>query len=224
MARKSYLARKLFELSGLVPVGAFLVEHLYSNFQAVGPDGAQRYDKLVVDLQTNPTTLYLEIFAIALPLLYHASYGLFVASKSRPNAGEYGYLRNWTYVLQRVTGVVVLFYIGYHVYNTRLHPLLHADDPLLQPSTEGPLVSSAYMHAYLGDFHLGVQVFWLYVVGLVCAVYHFANGLWNLGVHWGLTVSRPAQKLSGWACSGVAIALLFLGVRSLVAFMHMGAR
>src|ERR1700761_1143209 len=113
-ARSSYVARKLFELTGLVPVGAFLLEHLYSNFQAVGPDGAQRYDKLVVDLQTSPTTIYLEVFAIALPLLYHASYGLFVASRSRPNAGEYGYLRNWTYVFQRITGVVVLAYIGYH--------------------------------------------------------------------------------------------------------------
>ncbi len=223
MPRAPYYARKLFELSGLLPVGAFLVEHLYTNFQAVGPGGRDRFDKIVVDLQSNPLTLYLEIFAIGLPLLYHASYGLFVASQARPNAGEYGFLRNWTYVFQRITGVLLLLYIGYHVYNTRLYPVFHADDPLLQRVSDEVMVSSSYMHHYLGESHLGVSVFWWYVGGLSCAVYHFANGLWNLGVHWGLTVSRGSQRLSGWACAGVAAALLFLGVRSLVAFSQMGA-
>ncbi|MEO6950701.1 MAG: succinate dehydrogenase [Polyangia bacterium] len=222
MVRTRYLARKLFELSGLVPIGAFLVEHLYSNFQAVGPGGQARYDKLVVDLQSNPLTIYLEIFAIALPLLYHAGYGLFVASKARVNSGEYGYLRNWTFVLQRITGVLLFCYIGYHVYNTRLYPLLHAEDPLLQNVGGEVLVSSAYMHHYLGELHLGVPVFWLYVVGLACAVYHFGNGLWNLGIHWGLTVSPASQKVSGWACSAAAGALLFIGIRSLYAFSQMG--
>ena len=223
MVRTSYLARKLFELSGLVPVGAFLVEHLYTNFQAVGPGGQARYDRIVVDLQSNPLTLYLEIFAIALPLLYHASYGLLVASRARPNSGEYGYLRNWTFVFQRITGVLLLLYIGYHVYNIRLHPLVHPDDPLLQRVGGEALVSSAYMHYYLGERLLGIPLFWLYVVGLGCAVYHFGNGLWNLAIHWGLTVSPASQKVSGWACSAAAAALFFLGLRSLYAFTQMGA-
>src|SRR5437868_9047694 len=105
VSTRSFYARKLFELSGVLPIGAFLVEHLYSNFQAVGPGGAERFDKVVVDLQTNPIVIFAEIGVIALPLLYHAAYGLFVAQMARPNTGGYGYLRNWTYVLQRVTGV-----------------------------------------------------------------------------------------------------------------------
>ncbi len=227
MPHRAYYARKLFELSGLVPVGAFLVEHLYTNFQAVGPGGHARFDKIVVDLQSNPLTIYLEIFAIALPLLYHAGYGFLVVRKMQPNPGEYGYLRNWTYVLQRITGVLLFLYIGYHVWNTRLYPLFHPDDPSLQHLTlEGggkeALVSSAYMRRYLGGAHLGVPVFWLYVVGLACAVYHFGNGLWNLGVHSGITVSRPAQRMSGWACAGVGLALLFLGIRSLIALSQTG--
>lgn len=223
MPARAYYARKLFELSGLVPVGVFLVEHLYQNYQAVGPGGARRYDQIVVDLQTNPLTIYLEVFAIALPLLYHAGYGLFVARIASPNAGEYGYLRNWTYVFQRVTGLLLLAYVGYHVWNTRLYPLFHPEDASLQRQGGEALVSSAYMHGYLSTSHSGIQVVWLYVVGLTCAVYHFANGLWNLGVHWGLTVSPAAQRRSGWACAAVAATLLFLGVRSLVAFMQMGA-
>jgi len=224
-ARAQYLGKKLFELSGLLPVGGFLVEHLYSNFQAVGPGGAERFDKVVVDLQTNPLVIFAEIGVIALPLLYHAAYGLFIAQMARPNTGGYGYLRNWTYLLQRVTGVILIFYIGYHVWNTRLVPLLHPDAPLLQhaPGTSEPLVSSAYMHAYLNEAHLGVQVVWLYVVGIACAVFHFANGLWNIGVHWGLTVGERAQRISGLVCGLIGVTLLAVGLTSLLAFAKMGA-
>jgi succinate dehydrogenase / fumarate reductase cytochrome b subunit len=79
-SRTRYFAKKLFELTGFIPIGAFLIEHLYSNFQAVGPGGAQRFDTVVKDLQTNPIIIFLEIGVIGLPLLYHAGYGLFVAS------------------------------------------------------------------------------------------------------------------------------------------------
>src|SRR5262245_937739 len=118
--RTQYFAKKLFELTGFLPIAAFLVEHFYSNFQAVGPGGAERFDTVVKDLQTNPIIIYLEIGLIGLPLLYHAAYGLLVAQMARPNTGGYGYLRNWTYLLQRITGAILVFYIGYHVWNTRL--------------------------------------------------------------------------------------------------------
>src|SRR6478735_332783 len=116
--RTQYFAKKLFEISGFLPIGGFLVEHLYSNFQRVGPGGAERFDKVVSDLQTNPIIIFLEIFAIGLPLLYHAAYGLFIAKMAKYNNGGYGYLRNWTYLFQRFTGFILIVYIGYHVWNT----------------------------------------------------------------------------------------------------------
>ena len=221
--KTQYLLRKLFELTGFLPVGVFLVEHLYSNFQAVGPGGAERFDKIVSDLQTNPIIIFLEIGAIGLPLLYHAAYGLFVAQMARPNTGSYGYLRNWTYVFQRLTGAVLLLYIGYHVWNTRMVPVFHPDTPLLQHVDNHTLVSSAYMRDYLHEAHFGVQVLWIYVVGLACAIYHFANGLWNIGIHWGLTVGPKAQQISGLACGLVGVTMLAIGFTSLLAFYNMGA-
>jgi succinate dehydrogenase / fumarate reductase cytochrome b subunit len=222
-ARTSYFAKKLFELTGFLPIGAFLVEHLYSNFQAVGPGGAERFDTVVKDLQTNPIIIFAEIFMIALPLLYHAGYGLFVATQARPNTGSYGWMRNWTYVFQRITGVILIFYIGYHVWNTRLAPLIHPDLPLLQNVDGQPLVSSAYMHEYLTGKHFGIEVLWIYVVGVACAVFHFANGLWNAAIHWGLTISPRSQRVSGFVCGLVGVALLFVGLASVLAFVKMGA-
>jgi succinate dehydrogenase / fumarate reductase cytochrome b subunit len=215
-ARSKYFAKKLFELTGFLPIGGFLIEHLYSNFQRVGDGGAGRFDKVVVDLQSNPIIIFLEIGVIGLPLLYHAAYGLLVASMAKPNNGQYGYLRNWTYLFQRITGGILLLYIGYHVWNTRLVPVVHPDTPLLQPDTH--FVSSAYMQSYLAETHLGIQVLWIYVLGIACAVFHFANGLWNVGIHWGLTISPRSQRISGFVCGLVGATLLMVGLVSLLAF------
>ncbi len=220
-SRTRYLTKKLFELTGFVPIGAFLLEHLYSNFQAVGPGGAQRFDTVVRDLQTNPIVIFLEIGFIGLPLLYHAGYGLFVASQGRPNVGAYGYGRNWLYLFQRITGVILIFYIGYHVWNTRLAPIFHPDIPTLQNVDGQPLVSSRYMHDYLLESHFGIKVFWIYLVGVGCAVLHISNGLWNLGYHWGLTVSPRSQRLWGYACGLIGVTLLAVALASLRAFLNM---
>ena len=222
-ARTQYYAKKLFELSGFLPIGAFLIEHLYSNFQAVGPGGAQRFDTVVKDLQTNPIVIFLEIGVIGLPLLYHAAYGLFVASRAKPNNGSYGYGRNWLYTFQRITGVILLFYIGYHVWNTRLAPIVHPDNPLLQNVDGQPLVSTAYMHNYFLETHFGIQVYWIYLVGISCAVFHFCNGLWNVGYHWGLTVSPRSQRLWGYACGLIGVTLLAVALASLRAFINVSA-
>jgi succinate dehydrogenase / fumarate reductase cytochrome b subunit len=221
-ARTQYFAKKLFELTGFLPIGAFLLEHLYSNYQRVGPGGAERFDGVVNTLQTNPLIVWLEIFAIGLPLLYHAGYGLFVAKMARANNGGYGYLRNWTYLFQRITGVLLIFYIAYHVWNTRLFPLVakpeHPMYGLLQTAGAEKLVSSAYMHDYLLGSHVGIQVIWIYVVGVFCAVFHFANGLWNAAIHWGLTISPRSQRVSGLVCGVIGVALLAVALTSLVAF------
>ena len=219
--RTQYIAKKVFELTGFLPIGAFLVEHLYSNFQAVGPGGAERFDKIVHDLQTNPAILFAEIFMIGLPLLYHAGYGLLIARMARPNNGGYGYLRNWTYLLQRVSGGILLFYIAYHVWNTRMVPVVNPNADFLHHVDGHALVSSSYMHAYLNETHFGIPVYVFYVVGLFCAVYHFANGLWNIGIHWGLTLTPRAQRISGLLCSSIGLALFSMGLISLFAFVRM---
>lgn len=222
-SRTRYFARKLFELTGFVPIGAFLVEHLYSNFQVVGPGGAQRFDGVVKDLQTNPIVIFLEIGAIGLPLVYHAAYGLFVVRQSRPNNGSYGYWHNWLYLFQRITGVILIAYIGYHVWNTRLAPLFHPDDPLLQIVDGQPLVSAKFMRHYFHEIIFGIPVYWVYFVGICCAVYHFSNGLWNIGYHWGLTVTPQAQRRWGWACGLIGVTLLAVALASLRAFLTVDA-
>ncbi len=222
--RKYFLLGKLHSLTGLVPVGAFLLEHFYTNLKAVGPRGQQRFDAAVRELQANPLTLFAEVGLIALPLLFHAAYGLFITSRARPNNPSQGHLRNWLYTLQRVTGIVLFFYIAYHVYNTRLMPYLDPGNSLWLDDNGRKLVSFAYMRDYLSSMHLGFPVVTLYVIGIAAACFHFANGLWNMGVHWGLTVGEKAQRLSGLLCSAVFLGLLVAGMSALFAFVRPGTQ
>ena len=71
------------------------------------------------------------------------------------------------------------------------------------------------------ETHLGIPVLWIYFVGIACAVYHFANGIWNIGYHWGLTVSPKAQRWWGMACGLLGVTLLAMGLATLLSFVNM---
>src|SRR2546423_8996578 len=72
----SYLLRKLHSLSGLIPVGAFLAEHFWSNSAALV--SAQKYNDVSQELQTIPFRPLVEWVAIFLPILFHGGYGIYI--------------------------------------------------------------------------------------------------------------------------------------------------
>ena len=79
----SFLLRRLHSLSGIIPVGAFLVEHFVSNAFATRGPGA--YAKQVELLSSFPFVFYLELFGIWLPILYHALYGFYIWFRGESN-------------------------------------------------------------------------------------------------------------------------------------------
>ena len=171
---RHFLLRRLHSLSGVVPIGAFFFVHMYTNYQAVGAGGPARFDEHVKNLQENPAIVWAEIFGIGVPILFHALYGLFIAGEARFNAGRYRFGANWRYVLQRVTGVLLLFFIAYHVWNTRLATVFNPED---FAASHGH-ISFAYMSEYLTATHFGVPTWLIYVVGVVATTFHLANGRW----------------------------------------------
>jgi succinate dehydrogenase / fumarate reductase cytochrome b subunit len=210
-----FVARRLHSLSGVLPLGLFMVNHLYENYQAVGPGGAARFDGVVEKLQHNPAIIWVEIFGIGVPLLYHALYGLLIAGEARFNSTRYRYGANWRFLLQRVTGIVLIAYLGYHIWMTRLQPVV---DPDSFAQSQG-LITYAYMHGYLTEAHLGVPVWIFYIVGILAACYHLANGLWGFLIHWGVTTGPRAQRLSAYACLALGLLCAALGLNALYAFV-----
>ena len=113
-----YIWHKLHSLSGILPIGLFMVQHLIANSYALRGEGA--YNTVVKVFGYLPFVAVLEITVIYLPILYHSIYGFYIAAYGQSNVGAYSYGRNWLYFLQRVSGVIAFFYIGFHIYNTSI--------------------------------------------------------------------------------------------------------
>src|SRR5919205_1667226 len=113
----TFVFRKLHQLTGILPLGVFLLEHFYTNSKAM--TGPGDFNDAVKDLQSIPYILFVEVIGIFIPLIYHAVYGLFITWEARPNNLHYPYPRNWFYTIQRVTGIILFFFITFHVLNFR---------------------------------------------------------------------------------------------------------
>ena len=95
----SFLWRKLHSLLGIIPIGAFLLEHLLSNFEAL--KGPAAYGAQVKFLNALPLVRVLEWVFIFLPILYHGLYGLYIWLRGKSNIVYYPWAGNWMYVAQR---------------------------------------------------------------------------------------------------------------------------
>jgi succinate dehydrogenase / fumarate reductase cytochrome b subunit len=62
----------------------------------------------------------------------------------------------------------------------------------------------------------------LYVIGVTACVYHLANGIWTMGITWGVWTSTAAQRKAGWVCSAFGVALLAVGLGALVGMHRVG--
>ena len=219
---RHFLLRKLHQLTGVLPLGVFLLEHFYTNSKALGGgvdaagrpvSGPQLFNEAVADLQSIPYIVLVEVFGIFIPLIYHAVYGLIITYEGRPNVGSYDYGRNWMYFFQRVTGVILFFFITFHVLNFRIGwmPGLNNISVAEHPEMAFKIVSQEF------------KIWWvmfIYVIGIVSTTFHFANGLWLFLVDWGITVGQRAQRLSGYLCAAIGVALTFGGIYAALAFVR----
>ena len=105
----SFLWRRLHSLSGIIPIGAFLLEHILSNFEAL--NGPLAYAQQVKFLNSLPLVRVLEWAFIFIPLGFHALYGVWIAFRGRVNVNVYPWASNWMYITQRVTGLIAFAYI-----------------------------------------------------------------------------------------------------------------
>jgi succinate dehydrogenase/fumarate reductase cytochrome b subunit (b558 family) len=213
VSRGAFVLRKLHSLSGVVPVGVFLVEHLWTNAKALG--GQQEFGRAVAEIQALPFLPFIEVFGIFLPLAFHALYGVYLALRSKANVRLYPYAKNWLYTLQRVSGALALVFIGWHLYEYRVQKWLFG----MQGDAFYDVLSA---HLSATVFSIPVMAI-VYLTGIAVTVFHFANGLWGFCASWGISVSRAAQRRVAWACGALGIALFVLGANT-VLFFATGSR
>jgi succinate dehydrogenase / fumarate reductase, cytochrome b subunit len=194
----SYLLRKLHSLSGIVPVGAFLAEHFWSNSAVlVSPE---KYNDVSRDLQTIPFRPLVEWAFIFLPLLYHAGYGVYIWFRGDSNVSSYPWVKNWLYTLQRYTGLIAFVYIAWHLYTERWLTHGHSTYESVAQDLSNPLFF-AFM-----------------LIGVLASSFHLGVGIWNFLCKWGLAATVRAQRAAGQFGVLVALAFSLVGVLILVSF------
>ena len=210
---RTFLLRKLHQLTGIIPLGVFLLEHFYTNSKAL--TGAADFNNAVKDLQSIPYILFVEIGGIFIPLIYHAVYGLVITWEARPNNLHYPYPRNWFYTIQRVTGIILFFFITFHVLNFRFGLIPGLNDlSVAEHWNQGfEIVAREFGNAV---------ILTVYLIGIAATVWHFANGLWLFAVDWGIVIGERAQRTMGYACIAFGVFLLAVGINAMVAFIRPG--
>lgn len=226
--RHYHLLRRLHSLSGVAPVGVFLIPHLTTNSSIVwgsflnaskyasleeGGAGVATFQHEVDFIHSLPALIFVEIFVLWLPILFHALLGMHFARSGRPNLDRYQYQGNVRYSLQRITGYVAFLFIVLHVLSLRFGIEFGG----ILPSFDPHAASSTTAHHFQNGT-VGLLMAAFYLVGVLSIVYHFANGLWTAAITWGLTVSVAAQRRWGYVCTGVGLALGLAAVAAVVGF------
>ncbi|MBT2968321.1 MAG: succinate dehydrogenase [gamma proteobacterium symbiont of Ctena orbiculata] len=202
---RHFLLRRLHSLFGLLPVGGFLIFHLWENSQS--RFGKTHYNEQVVGwLQSINYLTLVEIFFIALPLLFHAVYGLVILYGSQGNWNRYPWLHNRFYWLQRLSGIGILLFLLLHVGWTRILGIW-------QPDIRIDLFS------HMQELLINPYLFLLYLSGLLLAVFHLCNGLWTMAISWGLTTSVEAQRIWFYFCMLLALLLGAMGLHGMLGFL-----
>ena len=200
----SFWLRRLHSLTGIVPIGLFLLEHFVSNYEALkGPDA---YAAQVKFLNNLPFVVALELFGIWIPILYHGLYGVYIWWRGDTNVSDYPWTGNWLYTAQRWTGIVALIYIVQHTYYLRFTGVHLPTNPAAAFSKVQGEFQNPWMIAFYG-------------VGIIAASWHFSYGLWLFAAKWGITVGETARRRFGYVCLALALGLVAIGGTSMYGFL-----
>src|SRR5271165_5843332 len=200
----SFLLRKLHSLSGIIPIGAFLVEHILSNFEAL--KGPLAYAAQVKFLNGLPLVRVLEWTFIFLPILYHAVYGVYIWLRGKSNIVYYPWAGNWMYIAQRYTGLIAFAYILQHVLRQRFMGISLPENP--------GAAFAKVQHELANPWMLAV-----YIIAMIAICWHFAYGVWLFAAKWGITPGETARKRFGYVCAAGGVLLCIMGLASIWAFV-----
>ena len=216
-----FIARRLHSLTGLV-FGGYLVVHLLINatlIQGASEGGGPTVFQVQVDkIHSLPFLPAVEWAFIYLPILYHTVYGIWIIATGQPNVLRYGYGKNVYYTLQRLSAIVLVLFIVFHILSMK--GVFGGD--VGRALTFAPVqyaTESTARHMNAAWWVWGI----VYPIGILASCYHTANGFWTAGISWGVTVTQHAQRRWGVACIGIFLFMMVAGGTAFGALIHMGS-
>jgi succinate dehydrogenase / fumarate reductase, cytochrome b subunit len=213
---RPFFLSRLHSLTGIL-FGGYVIIHLLITATLVEGyrEGAGEtvFQKQVDRIHAIPFLAVSTWLFIFLPILFHTVCGLWLTYTGRPNINQYPYTKNIFYVVQRVSAVLLVAFIVFHV--TAMRGWWAASLKFDPSQATETVVNHLNVSWLIGWF--------VYPLGIVAACYHLANGFWTAAISWGLTVSAAAQRRWGWICVALFLFTLACGMTALVAALTSAA-
>lgn len=197
---------RLGSLLAVLPLSVWVVHHLWANLSAF--QGSAAWKESVTDFP-HPVAQLITSILVLLPLVLHTVWGVGRLLVARPNNVRYTFFANLKYLLQRLSAIGVLLFLGAHIWLAMLHPRLvegHAEtflDIATQMRTHRPTLI-------------------VYLLGTLGVSYHLANGLSTFAMGWGIVSSKAALKRVDWLAAFVFVILLGMSWAVIWAFWQAG--
>jgi succinate dehydrogenase / fumarate reductase, cytochrome b subunit len=213
--KDSYLLHKLHSLSGVLPIGAFMIFHLTMNAYSLplgrsASEGETAFNMVIKVISNAPFVMLLEVATIFAPIIFHAVYGFIIIRSMQSingNAVHYGgkeYVRNYLYILQRWSGVAAFAYLVFHAIDTTMFKywweVNHGHEAGFRS-----ISYAAMAYRFTQPWYLVI-----YLIGIASAAFHLGNGIPSFAIRWGLAIGKSTQR----AFAGLGI-LVFLGLTGL---------
>jgi succinate dehydrogenase / fumarate reductase cytochrome b subunit len=107
------------------------------------------------------------------------------------------------FYFQRVTAVITLIFVLWHVYVLRIARIF-----------TGTEMTYDIFHQWASN----PTYFVIYIICLLAALFHFANGLWTFAFSWGITIGPESRKIWTYICVLIFVVLGITGINILTAF------
>lgn len=172
------LKSRLGSFLAVVPLSIWVVNHLWNNLAAFY--GADAWQKSVTTY-SNPYAEVLTFLVVILPLLFHTGWGIIRLFSFKPNNGRYNNYGNLKYILQRITALGVLAFLGAHIWLAFLRPRLL----LGHPEVFSDIAQQMHFHT---------PTLLVYLLGTLGTAFHLANGLQGFAMGWGLLGTERSMR------------------------------
>lgn len=175
----SFARGKLGSILAVAPLGVWTVLHLWNNLAVFR--GGQAWEEAVTH-HAHPLSQFVTALLVMVPLLIHAVWGLARLRTSRPVAkNTVRFFGNLKYVLQRLSALGLLAFLGAHLWLAMLQPRL----------MEG---HAEFFSDIAHEMHHHGPTLVVYLLGTLAVSYHLANGLATFAMGFGIVSSRHALK------------------------------
>jgi succinate dehydrogenase / fumarate reductase cytochrome b subunit len=205
-ADPGFVRARLGSLLAIAPLGVWTVVHIWNNLSAFS--GAGAWERSVTDYG-HPIAFFASTVAALVPLVLHAVWGVGRLFTAKANVGRYRTFANLKYVLQRLSAIGLMLFLGAHLWKAMLEPRL----------MKGHAESFADIATMMRHHPPTLGV---YVLGVLGVAYHLGNGLHTFMMGWGVVSSRAGLKRTEWVSILAFLVILAMGWGAIYALWDAG--